>query len=145
MSWERYSPGLGRKRISVSHFLCSFAHNADTKWIWICTDSYTARFCCGFCFLGFSLSCWISQKQKSFSLNQGRCGEKSRFGICSSSFCLEYHTKYPLNSDASDLSPSMRGEFFRLSATVSRIGLMASRVHHCHGGPPPPSWLTPPP
>ncbi len=35
--------------------------------------------------------------------------------------------------------------FFRPSATVSRIGLMESRVHHhrCHGGPPP-GWLTPP-
>ncbi len=34
---------------------------------------------------------------------------------------------------------------FRPSATVSRIGLMESRVHHhCHGGPPPLCLLTPP-
>ncbi len=34
---------------------------------------------------------------------------------------------------------------FRPNATVSRIGLMESRLCRCHGGPPPPPWLTPPP
>ncbi len=35
---------------------------------------------------------------------------------------------------------------FRPSATVSRMGLMVSRLCHCCGGPPPPppGWLTPP-
>ncbi len=37
-------------------------------------------------------------------------------------------------------------EFFRPSTTVSRIGLMESRLRRpCRGGPPPPGWLPPPP
>ncbi len=35
--------------------------------------------------------------------------------------------------------------FFRPSVTVSRIGLMESRLRHCYGGPPPPPpWLAAP-
>ncbi len=34
--------------------------------------------------------------------------------------------------------------FFRPSVAVSRIGLMESRLHRCHGGPPPPLAGKPP-
>ncbi len=50
------------------------------------------------------------------------------------------------NKSFRQISPAVSCRVFRPSATVSRIGLVESRLHHCcwcGGPPPPPSWLAP--
>ncbi len=99
---------------------------------------------------GFTLQLYMeAMKEESQFQHSGIAQSYSRFRKICLSICLRVICCMQL-SGVFLVEADFQSQFFRPSATVSRIGLLESCLHcRCHwcGGPPPPppaGWLTPP-